>query len=304
MQYYFNLQFTRIKRWFDAVGLNPLVGVIVSLLLFCLVSFFLFRKTEFASWIYSLLAISTVIKLSDSQRNTQLKLIFNKESRFRVRLIENSLVVIPFLLYLLYEGQIVFSIGLLVITGVLVLIDFRKSTNWILPTPFKRIPFENIAGFRKSILVILLAYFIVIKAIEVDNYNLGVVIFGSIFLIVMSFYAKPEPSYFVWVFADKPVSFLRRKLLDAWICSSVLVTPAFICLLIFFPDRFAISIAVLLVGLVFISSMVLAKYSAFPKEINLPQGILFALSLWFPPMLLFVVPIFYQQSKRSLEKIL
>ena len=147
-------------------------------------------------------------------------------------------------------------------------------------------------------------YFLIGKAIQVDNFNLGVVSFGVLFLICMSFYLKPEPSYFVWVHADSPDSFLKRKLGWAFICATTMTVPALLSLIVFFPDYLIISIVVAVVGYIYLSSMVFAKYSAFPKEINVPQGIMYVISLWFPPLLLLVIPIFYKKAKRNLEQIL
>jgi hypothetical protein len=196
------------------------------------------------------------------------------------------------------------ALGLLVLSTILAIINFDKNLSRVLPTPFKRLPFEFIIGFRKSILFIILIYFVIFKAVQVDNYNLGIVSLGFLYLIFMSFYLKPEPSSFVWIFSNNVISFLKRKIIFALSCATLLSAPGLIAISIFFPHRFIISLAVCLVGMIFLISMILAKYSAFPKEMNLAQGILYGLSLWFPPMLLIVIPIFYKQSKRNLKPIL
>ena len=211
MKYYFSLQFTRTKRWFEELGLDPWLGMAISVVLFIIGSHFLFVKTELASWIYILLAGSIVANFSEKQRNDQLRLLYNKATRLKVRLIENGIVVLPYLLFLLYKGGYLFVVGLMVVAILLALFDFRKTATWVLPTPFRRFPFEFIVGFRKSYFIILLIYFLIGKAIQVDNFNLGVVSFGVLFLICMSFYLKPEPSYFVWVHADSPDSFLNLR---------------------------------------------------------------------------------------------
>ena len=304
LKYYFTLQFIRIKRWFEEIGINPSLGITIITVLFVLLSKYIFLRTEFAGWIYPLFAIMMVLNLGEKSRNKQLKNIYNRTNQIAIRVLENGITVLPFLLYLLYEQQLLQAIILLGMSVLLASINIDINLNKVLPTPFKKIPFENIVGFRKSLLPIGILYFLIGKGIQVDNYNLCIVSFGSIFIILMSFYLKPEKKYYVWIFARKTVPFLKEKLINAIICATILVAPAILCLGFFFPDRVITSIVVFIVGIVFLTSMIFAKYSAYPNEMNIPQGILYGLSLWFPPMLLIAIPIFYKQSKRNLKSIL
>jgi hypothetical protein len=57
-------------------------------------------------------------------------------------------------------------------------------------------------------------------------------------------------------------------------------------------------------GYCYLLTVILAKYSTFPRKINLPQGILLAMSLAMPLLLLIVVPFFYIESNRRLKEIL
>jgi len=58
------------------------------------------------------------------------------------------------------------------------------------------------------------------------------------------------------------------------------------------------------IGLHLLITIILAKYSAYPNEMSLPQGILFSLSLMLPPALFITIPLFYYQSIKSLTSIL
>jgi len=151
------------------------------------------------------------------------------------------------------------------------LLSSRLSANKVLPTPFKKLPFEPIVGFRKTFLVLLGILFLIIKAIQVGNYNLGIVSYGATFLTMMSYYSKPEPKFFVWIFDRTSKIFLRSKL--------------FQCL-------FAAA------------SIIFAKYSAYPSEMSILEGLLYAVGLSFPPLLLIIIPIFYKKSLRNLNPIL
>jgi hypothetical protein len=60
----------------------------------------------------------------------------------------------------------------------------------------------------------------------------------------------------------------------------------------------------LLLGYVYLVTIILAKYSGYPNEMNLLQGILIGISLLFPPILIGIIPFFYLQSIKRLNDIL
>lgn len=272
--------------------------------MFVLLSIFLFYKTDFAKWFYLLIAASIFLRLGDKRRRDKLEFIYDKSRLLKIRLIENGMVTIPFLIYLSYAQQFLAILVLLITAVVLALFNSAIAWNSVTPTPFKRLPFEQIVGFRRSFLFVALTYFICLKAIKVQNYNLGLATLIMLFLTIMSFYIKPENKFFVWIFASDSKGFLKRKVVDAVMATSVITVPVLIALFVYFSDNTLITLAVFVIGLIYVISIIVAKYSAFPKEISLPQGTLYALSIWFPPMLLLIIPIFYKQAKRSLEPIL
>lgn len=210
----------------------------------------------------------------------------------------------PFVVFLIYKQHWTIAGGLILSAIIMAFSSSHLTWNKYIPTPFKRRPFELIMGFRQVFLLFILLYFVSFKAIQVDNYNLGIVTLAALFFVSMSFYAKPEPSYFVWIYSCKPAAFIKAKLVDALIGGAVIAGPVLIAMLIFFPANYLISIVVFFIGMLFLLSMIFAKYSAYPNPINLPQGILYAISLWFPPMLIIIIPLFYKQSKRKLDTIL
>lgn len=268
---------------------------------FIAISKYLFYKTEFAGWIYAFAGASMVMNLGESTRNIYLKSIFNRGDYYKIRLVENFLTALPFLLYLSVEKVFGIAAGLGLLSFLLAAATFRQRLPFAIPTPFKKFPFEFIAGFRKQAGLVAFAFFLDAKAIQVGNFNLGAFALGVLFFTSMSFYLQPEQGYFVWIYSSSRSRFLKNKITDALICVTILTAPILISLGIAFPDKGWILIGVQLLGCFFLTSMVLAKYSAFPREMSLPQAILFGLSLWFPPMLLALIPIFYNQSKKALQ---
>lgn len=87
-------------------------------------------------------------------------------------------------------------------------------------------------------------------------------------------------------------------------CVTILSFLALTAILIAFPSAWLTTLLVYMGGNVILSSMIVAKYSAFPHEMSIPQGIFYGLSLLFPPMLLITIWVFYSQSKKRLEPLL
>ena len=304
MNYYFQLQYLRFKRFSSENGIHPIIAVSLLVLVFILFSKYLFYKTDYAPWIYVLIGFLTLINITKAGRLNTLMKIFSIKEYYFIRILENLLIIIPFVIYLTYEGLYIQVLALFFIAIITALLKFRHLVSRTIPTPFKRSPHEFIVGFRKTWLLIFLSYFLSLKAFQVDNFNLGIFSLGLIFLISLSFYFKPENMVFVWMENSSSKQFLIKKILTGIKCSTLLSFPLAIFLSIIFPQNLLIILAIQLLGYLFIITIILAKYSAFPHELNLPQGILFGLSLWFPPMLLIVIPMFYSRSIKQLNQFL
>jgi len=276
----------------------------LGVLVFGLLSKYLFYKVEAAKWVYALLAVYTVSSLGDRHRVGPLKALFTKGEFLKVRLFENVALVIPFVCYLIYEAEFWLVLGLAASAILLIFLGGLGAIGKVIPTPFGKTPFENTAGFRKSFLLICLIYFVLLKAIQVENFNLGVACLGAVFFLMMSFQTKPEVTHFVWIFSCDAVTFLKKKIFNAALSATILSAPALLALGVFFQEQLLISIGVFFVGQVFLLSMVLAKYAAYPNEMNVPQAILYGLSLMFPPMLPVICVLFYRKAKRNLKPIL
>ncbi len=304
MKYYFTLQYRRTIRLLDEIGLHPILALVLGVTAFLGVSKFLFLKSEIAGLVYWGMTISILTNLGKEKRNDQLKAIFNKRDYLLVRLWENGLLLLPFFFYLCWEQVFLLALTLIPISMGLAVFTNLPQIQTTIPTPFKKFPFEFIIGFRKTAWFIFLVYLLSIKALEVGNYNLGVFALAVLFFVSMSFYSKPEDEYYCWIFSMSPVEFLLKKIASGLICLSILTIPIFITIIVFFPENIWITIAVQLLGYIYLSSMILAKYSGFPKGLNIAHGIFYGISILFPPLLIIIIPIFYIQAKRRLTAIL
>ncbi len=114
---------------------------------------------------------------------------------------------------------------------------------------------------------------------------------------------KPENEYFIWIYNCKPVKFLLGKIKTALLFSFCLNLPVLILLGSFYFEYIDILLIFTFLGFLYLATWILAKYSAYPEEIGIIQGILFAFG-FFPPMLIILIPIFANQSINKLKEIL
>ncbi|MFN6079418.1 MAG: ABC transporter permease, partial [Bacteroidota bacterium] len=248
--------------------------------------------------------LSFQFQLSEKNRTDFLQSTFGDKTKNKIRILENLMVSIPFVSILLYKSLII-EAGILVLCSIsFALVSFHAHFNLSIPTPFSNRPFEFSTGFRRTFYLFPMAYALAFIAINVDNFNLGVFSFLLIFLTTLGFYSKPEQEYYVWVHAETPGKFLKNKMLHASKNAAFLTAPILISMLIFYPADFALISGFFMVGLLFLWTIILAKYSAYPGEMNLPEGMIVAFSLFFPPLLLAVIPFFYLKSVNKLKFLL
>ena len=292
------------NRKFQDVGFNPQLAYILMTVLFAGLSILLFQKTEFAIYIYLLIALTLLGKLSETRRTEFLKICYGDTQLKKIRIIENLIYSIPFFAFLLYKHLIVYAGLLWLLTTILALVNFRTTLNFTIWTPFSKRPFEFMTGFRNSFYILFAAYALTIIAVLINNFNLGVFSMLLVFVTILSYYSKPENEYFVWVHNQNPKVFLLNKIKTALLFSSSIVLPIVLILAIFIPQNIGIILFFFLVGLAFLISVIVVKYAAYPDEINITQGIFLALCIWFPPILIILIPFFFKKSENRLSRLL
>lgn len=301
---YFRLQYRMTNRHLTEFGLPPIVAYILSLALFIGLSLFLFYKTEYAEWIYLFIALISVSKLSETRRSDFLKTCFPKNSFFLIRLIENGIVLLPFIVFLIYHHSFIPTLLIVIIGIALALLKFKNTFNHSIPTPFYKRPFEFIVGFRNTFFLFAFAYILTIVAISVGNFNLGIFSLLLVFLLSSSYYSSPENEYYVWSYNLTSTQFILEKIKTAILFSSFLSIPIIVLLGVFHLDQIDILLIFLLLGYTFLITIILAKYSAYPNKINLPEAILIGVCAYFPPLLIGVIPFFYIKSIKHLNELL
>lgn len=304
MKEYFQLQFRMAGRSLKDAGLHPQLTCVILIPAFFALSVYLFLKVKFAAPGYVLLALMTTGRLSDKSRTDFLKLCFPAEKFRKIRVAENFLVTLPFLIFLLYRQAFLYAVILVILSVLLALVNFRTVTGWVIPTPFYKKPFEFTTGFRNTVYFIMVAYILTGIAVYISNFNLGIFSMLLVFVLTMGYYTNPENEFYVWVYNLSPKQLLFEKMKTAVFYSAMLVLPVFLVLGVFFPHKAGISFLFLCTGWAFLVCMIVNKYAAYPGELHLIQGILLAVCIGFPPLLLVFIPYLFSKSVTRLTKYL
>jgi hypothetical protein len=301
---YFSLQLRMLNRHLINFGLEPVIGYLLSIAVFIGGSEYLFYKITFAPYLYLLIALSTVLRYSEKERNDFLCFTFPLGKYYLIRIVENSLAVLPFSLFLLYKQFFLAAILLPLLSACFVFINGHAPKAIALPTPFFKKSFEFIIGFRKNVLIFMVCYLLAIIAVIYNNFNLGIFSVGLSFLICFSFYGEPETEFYVWIHKAGPRRFLWNKIRTGFLFSSLICLPTTVLLLFFFTAQYAILLGLLALGYSYLLTIILGKYAVFPNRMNLFQLILLVLCVWFLPLLIGVMLLFYIQSIKRLKEIL
>lgn len=304
MKEYFVLQCKMTFRKLAEFHIHPAIGLSVLVFGFAFFVEYLFLKTKHANYLLLFLALSILFKIANKNRIEFLKLVFGDRKSSFIRIIENIAISIPFLIALLFHKSFFIALILLLLCPLFIFIKTNFNTNFTLPTPFYKKPFEFPVGFRKYILLILCAIALTFISIYVNNFNLGIFSIWGIFIIFSLFYIEPEEDFYLWIFAFTPSKFLFEKLKIGFLFSSILTVPMLTILIVFFQDQQFNIIFSTLIGLFVLCTFILAKYSAYPNEIHIAQIVPIGLCVFFPPLLIALIPFFYFKAKNNLKSIL
>lgn len=292
------------NRRFKDTGFEPLLAYLILTVGFVGLSIYLFHRTEFAEYIFLLSALTFISKLSESRRTEFLKICFGDTKLKKIRVTENLICTLPFLIFLLYKQLFHSALLLLVLATILALLNFRTALNVTIWTPFSKRPFEFTTGFRNTFYLFFAAYALTAIAVSANNFNLGVFAMLLVFATALSYYTKPENEYYVWTYNVSAKDFLFRKIKTALLFSTSLALPIAIVISIYYPQNIGILSLLFLVGCAFLISVIVSKYSAYPDEMNITQGILLALCIWFPPILVVLTPYLFKKSVNRLRSLL
>jgi len=292
------------NRRFKDAGIEPILAYLNLAIGFVGLSIYLFHKTEFAEYIYVLSTLTLISKLSETRRTEFLRICFGDSKLKKIRITENFICSLPFAIFLLYKQLFLCTLLLFALTTILALVNFRTTLNFIIWTPFSKKPFEFTTGFRNTFYLFFIAYVLTVIAVSANNFNLGVFAMLLVFATTLSYYTKPENEYYVWAYNVNAKEFLFSKIKTAILFSASLALPIAIVLAICFHQNVGILLLFFLVGWAFLICVIVSKYSSYPDEMNITQGISLALCIWFPPILIVLIPYLFKKSENRLRSLL
>lgn len=268
-------------------------------------SYLIFQRIKFPQYIYSLIGIVIVGTISTSRkRNEFIQQVFKTKVFFKIRLLENGSLALPFSCVLFYKGELLLTLLLMLAASTMALVPANAKLNKTIPSPFSRFPFEFTRGFRRFLLLHIIAYVLTYFAIESRNFNLIAFFLLVSFLISAAYYSFAEPLYYLWIYQHNPKLLVRHKLRIIFTYSMIPVIPIAASMFIFFPLYHWLTLLLLLIGIMFVILFMLVKYANYPFEMSITDGFIVAASILFPPISLITIPIFYYRSMKNLNKIL
>ncbi len=302
LKFYLMLQVRRIQRKILDLdlGVHPIVGYFLIVTAFLGLSIALFFKIKYILYLYLLIAMKIVSIWSNPDHRDFLKLTYSKADYYKIRLTENLVSVLPFVLCLACSGYWLDALILLMLSVLMIFYSFKVKWKIVIPTPFYKYPYEFIIGFRLSFCMVFLAYFLTYIAMRF-NYKIGYFAIITVSILCIMFYMKVEDPFYVWIFSSKARQFLFEKIRIAVLFLFILCLPILVALSISNPDKIPVILAFQLLGTCYLTAGVLCKYTSFPDIIHLRETLFLLYSVMFPPLLLFTLPFFYIQSARQLE---
>ena len=302
MKYYFSLQARLFFRSLKNYNENPYAIAIVSFLIFIFISIVFLNKVPYAPYLYLLFEIGIVLSLGSRYRNQFLSSIFLKKKYIQLRILENLLVALPFIVFLLYKNQF-----LLVIVNVALCLalsfcnNISSNSNFTVPSPFSKRPYEFTTGFRKTYLFLVVIYGTAIYSVIQHNHILSMCCLLAVYVVCMAFYSHLDPVFYVWIHAHSSKIFLWEKIKTAMLYSSLLSLPVVLLFILFYPANVAVTGIILIVGMAYLLTTILYVYVNFPVKTTQSQNLQYIAGLLFPPLLILIIPNFYFQAVRRLK---
>jgi hypothetical protein len=304
MNQYFEIQKKRFGRLVKSSGINPVAAILLISSGFIGLSYLLLSNYQYGYYIYSILALILLLSLTKFERIQFLEFCFTPKTYSKIRIIENMIITLPFVIVLLIYSKFIIALSIIILGLLLTKLKINSKINWVVPTPFSKRPFELLIGFRKIFLLFLTTYILTAISISVNNFNLGVFSFGIQFFIITTFYLnQSEPQLYVWIHSLSPSKFIKSKIFIALTQSLILSLPILIILLINYPTHYLISLSILILGMLYLITAILFKYAYYPK-LSIVQEMGFIICLLTPPILPIVIPILFFKAKNNLNPIL
>ncbi len=303
IRFYFKLKWQILQRHITDADAPLPIGVLLMGGLFYALSNLLFKSTPLAHQIYVVLGFGLMLTNNHPLKLGFIKATCNKTDFLKIRLFENLLYGLPFMIFILfYSFNILYVLYLFWAAILSTYSTHVPQSNTVFPTPFKK-PYEFIIGVRKGYLFVVAVYIVFVMGLLNDNYNLMLASIFGIFLICMFFYQTPEHEYYIWNYALTVKSFLTHKIKIAITQSSMLILPLCLITFIFYPLKTHFTMLVVILGYLYIIMAILSKYAIFPNTFSIQQIFMFFFVFYIPPIIVLSIPFLWPRAIKNLHNL-
>lgn len=280
-----------------------MIGYLVILLGFGILAWGMALRGQTGAYVVFGLGCLFAVFLNEKRRCKLLKELFGSGFR-KLRLLENAIVIAPFVLILIIGGY--FLLAGLSLVGALLLayLPAWGGLSYVIPTPFGRWPYEFPSGFRLVFPGFIGAYILFAIGLWVGNINLSAFAIAALYLICIQFYSRPEPVYYVWIQRSGPTDFLLKKALDIAVCSTMLSILPAIILMYLSPGDWWLVLLILIGGPLLVIAAMLAKYAYYPHEVNIAAALGIGFCIFVPILLPIAVLIFFLKARENTRRFL
>jgi hypothetical protein len=296
VKHYFQLQKTILDRHLRAWKILPWIAYVLAAALFLGAGFLVYSRTNYAGFGVLVMGAWVLSMLSSRARNEFLAITFHKKTYRDIRLVENGIAALPFVVLLLFKGDWALALVQGTLAGAMSFLRINSSPSYTIPTPFGAYPFEAAIGFRRFWWLIGIAVFLLVMGVRAENMELAIFSYGSLMFLFLMFYQDAEPSFYVWIHANTPRQFLMNKLAVAAGYQFLLGIPFLIAIVYFFPTVGWGLLLVPVIAALNLALIMFMKYSNFPHPLDLIKSLALMAGLILWPLLLFLLPYYYQQA--------
>lgn len=304
MKYYFRLQFLVFKRQVEDTGLHFIAGLSILLLIYVFLFLLTRAYPDYTGVLVVYLALYMLHRQIVPNRLDFLKSIFLQKQFAKIRLIESSLCIVPFIPLLVYSQQWWLLLVVLFLPLVFMFDVVRSKSNLIVYAPFKSTAFEFIILFRKFWLYVLLTYVVCVIGLYYENTMLCIVLTVGMVFFTVSAYDFIEEEYVLWNYTLYPQAFIKHKVKEGILQFSILLSPMLFLFLLF--DRGALLWATVVwgVGVLLIMLAIFMKYSVYPRRLSIIEGVKFIPVAFVPVLVIVFFPFYYRKAIKNLKNFL
>ncbi len=296
ISYYLSLRLKQFIRFFSLNSVNPVIGIAILSLIFLALSATVFQKISYAPWVYAAIAAAALVELQNNKMNAVLKQQVKREVFFKTKLLENIMLMIPFVSFLLVKQSWIQALLLMILVVPYSYYSFgRPKTKMIaLPSPYPKHVFEYNSAFRVYVLAYLLHLLLLVAAVISGNFYVLLVPFFIILFFMQTVYGIPEDASYIWLYRCSSASFLKKKIWALTKAYTLTILPFVLTGLVFYSAHFAMIGLCIAVGYISMIGALFIKYHFYPSAfiIQLSQILFFGscmVGIAVPPVLLVII---------------